>query len=177
VLRAANDTWGETTIDRGNQPGSSGPIVASQTWTTKGYRAFDVTSAVSAGGPVSFVLRHAVGCDASSDVSVTSREASTEPAAARGRDGLGSARPRLLGRHRQRCRRLDRSPRRSGLRRRRRHGRDRSPAPIRGEGDRGGRHIVCDPTSSSFGGSNPTVCQHRATASLLSSGDAALPAR
>jgi hypothetical protein len=77
VLRAANDTWGETTINWGNQPGTSGSVVASQTWTTKGYRAFDVTPAVSAGGPVSFVLRHAVGCDASGDVSVTSREAST----------------------------------------------------------------------------------------------------
>ena len=35
--------------------------------------------------------------------------------------------------------------------------------------------IVCDPTSSSFGGTNPTVCQHRATAALLAGADVILP--
>jgi len=35
--------------------------------------------------------------------------------------------------------------------------------------------IVCDPTASGFGGTNPAVCQHRATASLLAGADVVLP--
>ena len=34
--------------------------------------------------------------------------------------------------------------------------------------------IVCDPTSGAFGGSQPAVCQHRATADLLAGADAVL---
>jgi acid phosphatase type 7 len=76
VLRAANDTWGETTIKWTNQPGPTGPVLASTTWTAKGsYRDFDVTAAVPGAGPVSFLLRHAVGCNVTSDVGINSREA------------------------------------------------------------------------------------------------------
>ena len=74
VLRAANDTWGESTITWSNQPGTIGPVVASASWTAKGYRDFDVTSAVTGAGPVSFVLRHPVGCNVTADVTFSSRE-------------------------------------------------------------------------------------------------------
>jgi hypothetical protein len=35
--------------------------------------------------------------------------------------------------------------------------------------------VACDPASSSFGGTNPLVCQHRATAGLLAGADVILP--
>ena len=35
--------------------------------------------------------------------------------------------------------------------------------------------IVCDPASSTFGGANPAICQHRATLDLLAGSDAILP--
>ncbi|MGH2679774.1 MAG: DUF7594 domain-containing protein [Actinomycetota bacterium] len=75
VLRAADDTWGERTITWGNQPGPIGPALVTAAWTTKGYRDLNVTSAVAGAGPVSFLLRHAAGCAASSDVGINSREA------------------------------------------------------------------------------------------------------
>jgi acid phosphatase type 7 len=75
VLRAANDSWGETTIKWGNQPGPTGPVLLSAAWTTKGYRDLDVTPAVAGAGPVSFLLRHAAACNVSSDVGINSREA------------------------------------------------------------------------------------------------------
>jgi acid phosphatase type 7 len=77
VLRAANDTWGEKTIKWSNQPGPTGPVLASATWTPTGYKEFNVTAAVTGGAPVSFLIRHAVGCNATGDVSFTSREATS----------------------------------------------------------------------------------------------------
>ena len=78
MLRAANDTWGEKTIKWSNQPGPTGPVLATGQWTTKtGYKDFNVTAAVTGGVPVSFLIRHAVGCNATGDVSFTSREATS----------------------------------------------------------------------------------------------------
>ena len=78
VLRAANDTWGEKTIKWSNQPGPTGSVLATGQWTTKtGYKDFNVTAAVTGGVPVSFLIRHAVGCNATGDVSFTSREATS----------------------------------------------------------------------------------------------------
>ena len=78
VLRAANDTWGEKTIKWSNQPGPTGPVLATGQWTTKsGYRDFDVSAAVTGGVPVSFLIRHPVGCNVTGDVSFTSREATS----------------------------------------------------------------------------------------------------
>jgi calcineurin-like phosphoesterase family protein len=78
VLRAANDTWGEKTIKWSNQPGPTGSVLATGQWTTKtGYKDFNVTAAVTGGAPVSFLIRHAVGCNATGDVSFTSREATS----------------------------------------------------------------------------------------------------
>lgn len=75
VLRAASDTWGESTITWANQPGVMGLVLANAIWTSNGYRSFDVMSAVVAGDPVSFVLQHAVGCNVTTDATVQSREA------------------------------------------------------------------------------------------------------
>jgi len=76
ILRASNDTWGERTLTWSNQPGSAGPPIASASWTGSGYRGFAVTAAVTAGQPVSFVIKHPDGCVASADTTFVSREAS-----------------------------------------------------------------------------------------------------
>ena len=79
VLRSANDTWGETTITWLNQPGPTGGVLDSATWTAGGPQDFDVTAAVSTSGPVSFVLRHTVGCAAQRDATFRSRETAAGP--------------------------------------------------------------------------------------------------
>jgi acid phosphatase type 7 len=180
VLRAANDTWGETTIKWSNQPGPTGSALANLAWASKGsYRDFNVTQAVPGAGRVSFLLRHATGCNVASDVSLSSREAgsnqpqlvvettsttSPPPAAPACSDGLDNDADGLID-----------HPADPGCT-------DASdtdeidPPPPSGEkviaaaGD-----IVCDPTSSGFGGTNPAVCQHRATAALLAGADVVLP--
>jgi hypothetical protein len=175
VLRAANDTWGETTINWGNQPGSSGPVIASQTWTTKGYRAFDVTAAVSAGGPVSFLLRHAEGCNASSDVSIPSREASTDrpqlvvettstppdPACSDGADNDADG--------------LIDHPADPGCVDAADTDETDPPPPSEEKVVVAAGDIACSPSVPYFSGSNPAKCQHRATADLLTGADAVLP--
>jgi hypothetical protein len=75
VLRAARDDWGETTITWNTQPGPTGPVLDTAAWPTSGSRDLDVSAAVSGPGPVSFVLRHAEGCKASTDAVLKSREA------------------------------------------------------------------------------------------------------
>jgi calcineurin-like phosphoesterase family protein len=77
VLRAANDTWGEKTIKWVNQPGPTGSVLVSATSATSGYTNLDVTPAVAEAGPVSFLVRHAPGCNVTSDVALNSREAAT----------------------------------------------------------------------------------------------------
>lgn len=79
VLRAASDVWGESTITWANQPGATGPVLANATWTANGYRSIDVTSAVVPGDPVSFVLRHAAGCNVTADTAFQSREGVNQP--------------------------------------------------------------------------------------------------
>jgi acid phosphatase type 7 len=79
VLRSANDTWGETSITWNNQPGPTAPLDTTASWSPNGYVSFDVTSAVQTSGSVSFVVRHAPGCNVSSDAFFHSREASNDP--------------------------------------------------------------------------------------------------
>ncbi|MDQ4108528.1 MAG: DNRLRE domain-containing protein [Actinomycetota bacterium] len=175
VLRAANDTWGEKTIRWSNQPGPTGSVLATLAWTTRGsYRDFDVTPAVLGAGPVSFLLRHAPGCNVTSDVALNSREAGSNPPqlvvettttspppAPACSDGLDNdsdgltdypADPGCIGA-------TD----------------DDETDPLPGVVVATAGDIVCDPASSSFDGSQPAVCQHRATADLLSGADAVLP--
>jgi arylsulfatase A-like enzyme len=79
VLRA-NDTWDESTITWNNQPGPTGSALAQVTsWTTNKYVNFDVTSAVTGSGPVSFLLRHASGCTPTGDATFHSREGTKKP--------------------------------------------------------------------------------------------------
>jgi hypothetical protein len=164
---------------------------------------------------VSFVLRHAVGCDASGDVSVTSREASTnqpqlvvetisappDPACSDGADndadglidhpadpGCADAAdtdetdppppppdPACSDGADNDADGLTDHPADPGCADAGDTDETDLPPPSGEKVVVAAGDIVCDPTSSSFGGSNPTVCQHRATASLLSSGDAVLP--
>jgi hypothetical protein len=215
VLRAASDTWGETTINWDNQPGPTGSVLANLVWTSKNsYRDFDVTPAVPGAGPVSFLLRHAPGCNVSSGVGLNSKEAGsnqpqlvvettptpTLPACSDGidndadglidhpadpgctdasdtdetdepappvpacSDGIDNDADGLID-HPADPGCTDASDTD-----------ETDPPPPAGEkviaaaGD-----IVCDPTSSGFGGTNPAVCQHRATASLLAGADVVLP--
>ena len=82
---------------------------------------------------------------------------------------------RLLGRHRQRCRRTDRLSRRSRVHERHGYGRDRPVISRWGSTIAAAGDIVCDPSTSGFSGTQPAICQHRATADLLSGADAVLP--
>jgi hypothetical protein len=172
VLRAANDTWGEKTINWGNQPGPTGPVVVSATWTANGYQNLNVTSAVTAAGPVSFLLRHAAGCNATSDVVLNSREASANkpqllvetttgppptPACSDGNDNDADG--------------LTDYPADPGCT----SATDTDETdPAVGRVIAAAGDIVCDPAASGFAGTQPNVCQHRATADLLSGADAVL---
>ena len=177
VLRAANDTWGETTITWRNQPGPTGGVISRSFWTAKGYRDFDVTSAVTGAGLVSFVLRHAAGCNVNIDASLTSREASSNrpqliiatdtppppaPACSDGLDNDADGRidfPTDPG-----C--ADAADTDET---------DTPPPPGNAKVVMAAGDIVCQPTSSTFGGADPNVCQHRATGALLAGADAILP--
>lgn len=80
LLRAANDSWGESSITWNNQPGTTGEALATATsWTTNSYVSFDVTSAVGDSIAMSFVLRHAPGCSPTGDATFQSREATSKP--------------------------------------------------------------------------------------------------
>ncbi len=80
VLRSASESWGESTITWSNQPGpTGGPVATVGSWTANSYVEFDVTSAVSGTGTVSFVLRHASGCTPTGDDSIQSREGAQKP--------------------------------------------------------------------------------------------------
>jgi hypothetical protein len=182
VLQAASNSWKEKTIRWRNQPGTTGPVLAVATWTSDGYVSFDVTQAVTGSGAVSFVLRHAEGCDAPDADAFLSREAAvnrpqliletdavTPPPACS--DGLDNDSDGLVD-----------FPADTGCI-------DEAdadendvqttttappppddPVEVAAAGD-----IVCDPTSSKFGGTDPALCQHRATADLLDGMDAVLP--
>jgi hypothetical protein len=93
VLRSASDTWGEKTITWLNQPGTTGGVLASKTWTAGGSQDLDVTAAVTASGPVSFMLRHAVGCAAKGDATFRSRETAAGPQLLVETSGGGSTTP------------------------------------------------------------------------------------
>jgi hypothetical protein len=121
---------------------------------------------------VSFLLRHAAGCSAASDVSVNSRENSADqpqlvietvpttpppPACSDGVDNDGDTlidHPADPG-----CTDANDTD-------------ETDPVPggvVATAGD-----VVCDPTTADFGGAQPAACQHRATAELLSGADAVL---
>ena len=176
VLRAANDTWGETTVTWSDQPGTIGAAIASASWTVKGYRDFDVTSAVTGVGPVSFVLRHAAECNVTSDTTLRSREATANqpqlvvetdsppptPACSDGLDNDADGQidfPADPG-----C--VDTTDTDEI---------DSPPPPGNARVVMAAGDIVCDPASSTFGGSNLSACQHRATRDLLAGADAILP--
>ena len=182
VLGAANETWGETTITWNNQPGATGAVIASSSWTAAGYIDFDVTSAVTGAGPVSFVLRQAAGCDLTSDALnsrsdvLRSRQASTNqpqlvletdapPPAPACSDGLDSDADGLID-----------FPADPGCV----DGADTDetdapPPPDSARVVMAAGDIACDPASSEFGGTDPNVCQHLATRDLLNGADAILP--
>jgi FG-GAP-like repeat len=79
VLRAGADDWGERTITWNNQPLLGAPLDTEPSWSANAFVSFDVTAAVTGSRPVSFVLRHAPGCNVSSDATFHSREAANDP--------------------------------------------------------------------------------------------------
>jgi calcineurin-like phosphoesterase family protein len=219
VLRSASDDWGEKTITWLNQPGPTGSALDTSTWSAAGSQDFDVTAAVPAAGPVSFLIRQAPGCTTKADVVFSSRESGTAPqllveteagtpptpACADGldNDGDGSidhpADPGCTdaadvdetdppppppppppaacadGLDNDGDGLVDHpdDPGCSGP------GDEDETDPIPPPADApvvaAAGDIACDPVGSSFDGTNPLVCQHRATAGLLASADVVLP--
>jgi calcineurin-like phosphoesterase family protein len=174
VLRAANDSWGEKTITWANQPGPAGSVLASATWTATGSQNLNVTSAVTGAGPVSFLLRHAAGCNATSDVILNSRQAAANQPQLLIETNSGTPPPSACSDG------LDNDadgstdyPDDPGCTSATDTDETDPPAPgggmIATAGD-----IVCDPATTEFSGTQPAVCQHRATADLLSGADAVL---
>lgn len=174
VFRAASDTWMENTTTWADQPGTVGQVLDTATWSAEGYQSFDVTAAVTEAGPASFLLRYAPGCDETSHTAFASRDGATnqprltlstsvaaDPACSDGADddfdGLIDF-PADPG-----C--TDPSDD------------DETDAPATGESTTvvAAGDIVCDPSSGSFDGTNPAVCQHAAAADLLAGADAVLP--
>ena len=173
VLRAASDTWGEATITWKNQPGVTGDVLATANWTTGGYKEFDVTEAVTGRGPVSFVIRHAAGCNPTEEAVFDSREAVSDPpelvvetvpatpdphcSDALDNDGDG---------------RVD-FPQDPGCVSST-DGDETDPSigtkTLVAAGD-----LVCSPDRRDFDGSNASDCQHRATAALVGGADAVAP--
>jgi hypothetical protein len=207
VLRAANDTWGEKAITWSDQPGPTGPVLATGQWTTKsGYRDFDVTAAVTGGVPVSFVIRHPAGCNVTGDVSFTSREASSNqpqlavqttsgppPACSDGTDNDSDgftdypADPGCTSPADTDETDLPPAACADGIDNDADGFTDYPADPgctglaDTDETDEGSGHLIaaagdiaCDPTMSTFDGSSPNSCQHRATAALLTGAEAVL---
>jgi acid phosphatase type 7 len=179
VLRAASNSWSETAITWANQPGTTGPVLDVETRSSAGLQLFDVSAAVTAGGPVSFVLRHAAGCRASADATFRSRESGLDPPqllvdtgaepAAACADGLDNDADGLTDHPADPgCVDVSDSDETDPA--------DPTDPPAPGDvtvaaaGD-----IVCNPSSSVFAGVDPARCQHRGTDDLLSGADAILP--
>ncbi len=216
MLRSADDSWGEKTITWLNQPGPTGPALASASWASAGPQDFDVSAAVVRSGPVSFVLRQAAGCTAKADVVL-------QQPGVRFRLRSSSSRRRRASRHRHRPPRartavdndadgLIDHPADRGMHVA--HDADETdppPPPACADGvdnDADGLvdhpadpgctspadtdetdpsqplgsivaaaagDVACDPASSKSGGTDPLVCQHRATAGLLTGAEIVLP--
>ncbi|MFN2488520.1 MAG: DNRLRE domain-containing protein [Actinomycetota bacterium] len=81
VLRAANDTWVESTITWNNRPGAAtGANLGTVTsWPANAYVSWDVTAAVVGGEKVSFVVRMPPSCNVRKDSVFRSREAAKKP--------------------------------------------------------------------------------------------------
>jgi hypothetical protein len=78
VLRAASDSWSENTITWNNRPGSTGGVLSTASgWAAGAYVSWNVTAALSGATSVNFVLRMPAGCNASTDATFNSSEAST----------------------------------------------------------------------------------------------------
>ncbi|MBA3763996.1 MAG: DNRLRE domain-containing protein, partial [Actinobacteria bacterium] len=174
VLRAASDSWGETTITWRNQPDVTGSALARATWTATGYKDLDVTAAVKGQGRVSFVIRHVPGCSPTGEAVFQSREAASNRPELVVETGSGAPVPFCSdGIDNDGDGRID-HPADPGCTST--SDADETDAPTTGTktlvaaGD-----IVCSPDRRDFDGSDPSDCQHRATADLLTGADAVAP--
>jgi acid phosphatase type 7 len=177
VLRAASDAWGERTITWENQPGPSGGALDSATWTAAGPQGFDVTTAVTGAGAVTFLLRHAADCSPSGDAVLQSRESSAGPQLSV-ETGTGSPPPAAAcadGVDNDGDGAIDHPADPGCADPADTDEIDPSQPPPGAVVAAAAGDIACDPASSSFGGADPLVCQHRATAALLVGADVVLP--
>jgi hypothetical protein len=172
VLRAASDTWGESTIKWKNQPGPTGPVLSSDTWSGTGYKTFSVTPVVTGAGPVSFVLRHAQACGANADATFRSREAANGPELVVETSAGGA--PACSDTRDNDADGLIDHPADPGCATSSDTD-ETNPPPSSGVKVGVAGDIVCSPSHSDFDGSNPAKCQHRGTADLLVGMDAILP--
>jgi hypothetical protein len=147
-------------------------VLATTLWSVPGWVEVDVTAAVTAGAPVSFMLQHASACSVSSDVVMNTREsagnqpqlvvestATAAPACSDGSDNDGDGKvdyPADTG-----CSSASDTDETNVT---------TGTNVVAAAGD-----IVCNPSGASFGGSNPALCQHRATQALLTGAVAILP--
>ena len=172
----ANDSWSETAITWATQPGTTGPVLDVAMWTSPGIQRFDVGAAVTQSGPVSFVLRHVVGCKASADAVFRSRESGTDPPELVVDTGIEPAAVCADGVDNDDDGFTD-HPADPGCTDAADSDETDLPAPtdppapgdvtVAAAGD-----IVCSPTSSAYAGLDPARCQHRETDDLLSGADA-----
>lgn len=174
VFSAGNAPWGESTITWRDRPSTVGGALDSATWTSRGITSFDVSPAVTGSGRISFVVRHAVGCNASADATFSSREttaskrpklvvetaAAPAPACFDGVDNDGDGA-------------ID-FPADSGC--------AGSSDPDESAASPGGTKvlvaagdIVCSPHLPEYHGADPSQCQHRLTDDLLAGADAVAP--
>ena len=148
-------------------------MLATATWTTGGYKDFDVTEAVTGRGPVSFVIRHAPGCNPTQEAVFDSREAVSDPPELVVETGPATADPHCSDT-------LDNDgdarvdyPQDPGCVSS--TDSDETDAPIETKTLVAAGDLVCSPDRRDFDGSNPSDCQHRATAALATGADAIAP--
>ena len=174
ILRAQADGWSERTITWNNQPGAGGFLDSVASWPANSYVAFDVSAAVTGPGPVSFVLRHASGCNASEDATWHSREATNDPQLVIETDSPLEPEPQCSDGIDNDLDHETDFPDDPGCTDENDDDETNVPIPSDGIVVAVAGDIACDPNSRGFHGNNPELCQHRRTDDLLAEADAVL---
>jgi hypothetical protein len=175
AYRAASDGWSETSITHSNAPGKSGSRLATADGFAAGSVAtFDVTSAVTGNGTVSFYLEMP---SCSTDTTVTrfnSREATANrPELVVTTGGDPGPDPQCSDGSDNDLDGLADFPDDPGCSSSTDDD-ETDPPPAAGKLVVAGADIACDPNDANFNGTNPAFCQFRKTDDLLAGADAVL---
>jgi Calcineurin-like phosphoesterase len=174
VLRSQSDDWEERTITYNIQPGVGGFLDSVSSWSSNTYVSFDVTAAVTGPGDVSFVLRHAAGCNVSSDATWHSREAANDPQLVIESDAAPEPDPQCSDGVDNDSDGDTDFPDDPGCMDESDDDETDSPPPSDGVVVAVAGDIACDPNHRNYSGNNPELCQHRRTDDLLAGADAVL---